>query len=293
MTEALDRAGRLGRRAPWVLAGALLAVALIAVLDNVTGTRISLAAVYVLPVGVLAWNFGRPGGHGSALLAAFAEFAADRYSNAGDPAYLTAWNFGSVLVLCWIVAEVLTRLHFALDSEREIARTDALTGVANGRQLREVAEVELERVTRYGGVFTLAFLDLDHFKTVNDSLGHQAGDRLLRDIARAMTVRLRRVDVIARFGGDEFVILLPETDAASAAIVLENVRAAIARVGSAYGGAVRASIGAVTFLEAPDTVDEILRRADSAMYVAKAAGRDRVVSITMGGEDGDAGAATG
>lgn len=281
LSEALDRAGRLGRRAPWVLAASFAAIAVIAVVDQLTGTRVSLAAIYAVPVGVLAWYFGRPGGHGGALLAASAELSADLLAPIRDPIALTVWNAGTVLVLCWIVAEVLTRLHFALDSERNLARTDALTGIANGRQMREVVEVELERVTRYGGVFTLAFLDLDHFKGVNDTLGHQTGDRLLREIAGAMVSRLRRVDVVARFGGDEFVLLLPETDAEAARTVLDSVRGAIRTVAEPYGDSVRASVGAVTYLEPPASVDDVLRRADAAMYEAKAEGRDRVVSVVV------------
>lgn len=281
LKEALTGAGRVGKRAPLVLLGSLAAILLIALFDQLTGTRVSLAALYVLPVGVLSWSFGRPGGHGSALVAAAAELVADTWSPVGDSTALVAWNAGSVLVLCWIVAEVLTRLRRSLDEQRELARTDHLTGVANGRQFREAAEVEMERVGRYGGIFTVAFLDVDNFKEVNDSLGHDAGDRLIREIAQTLTSRLRRVDLVARFGGDEFVMLLPETDREEAGAALEKIRGSIRALADFYGPSVGASIGAVTFLEPPDSIDEMLRRADDAMYSAKDAGRDRVVSVTV------------
>src|SRR5450759_1459678 len=246
LKEALHGPRRLGRRAPLVFLGSLPAILLIALVDQLTGTRVSLIALYVIPVGLLSWSFGRPGGHGAALVAAVAGLVADLLTPAGDTTALIAWNAGSVLMLSWIVAEVLARLHRALDEQRDLARTDSLTGVANGRQFREAAEVEMERVTRYGGTFTVAFLDVDHFKEVNETLGHDAGDRLLSEIAHALTSRLRRVDLVARFGGDEFVVLLPETDREAACVALENVRESIGQLARDYGGGVRASIGSVT-----------------------------------------------
>jgi diguanylate cyclase (GGDEF)-like protein len=273
--------GRQRLRQALILLGSLHAILLIAAFDQITGTQVSLAALYIVPVGLLAWEFGRPGGHGGALLAATAQLVADFTTPVGDTPALIAWNAGSVLVLSWIVAEVLTRLRRALEEQRELARTDALTGVANGRQFREAAEVEMERAARYGGTFTVAFLDIDHFKEVNDTLGHDAGDRLLRDIAQVLESRLRRVDLVARFGGDEFVMLLPETDQESARVALEKVRESIGELATYYGAGVGASIGSVTFLEPPKTIDEMLRRADDAMYAAKDAGRDRVVAVTV------------
>lgn len=98
-----------------------------------------------------------------------------------------------------------------------------LTGVANTRAFKELAATELERARRYGRTFTLATLDLDNFKAVNDTLGHATGDRLIHDVGQAIRHRLRRVDIVARIGGDEFVVVLPETGAAAAAIALAHV----------------------------------------------------------------------
>lgn len=193
-----------------------------------------------------------------------------------------AWNAASVLLLYWVVAEVLTRLHRALDAEREIARTDALTGGDEaGRSFSEQAAVELERVSRYGGVFSVAYLDLDHFKIVNDTMGHDAGDRLLRDVARSLESRRRRTDIVARLGGDEFVLFMPETDAAAAAAAVAHAREALSGLTEAYGAGIRASIGTVTFLAPPASVDEMLREADTAMYAAKYSGRDRVIAVSV------------
>jgi diguanylate cyclase (GGDEF)-like protein len=261
---------------------ALGMVVCIAGLDWLTGTAFSLTALYLAPVALLSWSLGRHAGRAAALGAGAAELLAHVVARAPAAATLAAvWNAGSVLVLSWVVVEVLTRLHGSLDVERELARTDALTGAANSRSLAEAMELELERATRYGGVFSVAYLDVDRFKAVNDSLGHEAGDRLLRDVARAMRERLRQVDTVARIGGDEFVVLLPSTDERAARTALDAVRTALAALTDAYSPGITVSIGAVTFAEPPGSVDEVLRVADSAMYRAKYAGRDRIVSLTL------------
>ena len=206
---------------------ALLAAASItgiAVLDWLSEPTLSLTALYLVPVALIAWSFGRRGGHIAALCAAAAELIADAAARgpATDP-LAVGWNAGSVLLLSWVVAEVLARLHESLDVERELARTDTLTGAANSRSFAEAMKSELERMSRYGGVFSVAYIDLDHFKLVNDTHGHDAGDRLLRDVAHTIDARLRQVDTVARIGGDEFVMLLPATDESAARTALEAV----------------------------------------------------------------------
>jgi len=187
-------------------------------------------------------------------------------------------------MLSLVVVEVLTRLHRAIETERDLARTDVLTGVANTRAFKELAATELERARRYGRTFTLATLDLDNFKAINDTLGHATGDRLIHDVGQAIRRRLRRVDIVARIGGDEFVVLLPETSAAAAAIALAHVQESLQTVAEDYGPAVRASFGSVTFVSAPGTVEEMLQLADVAMYQAKNAGGDRIESLTISRE---------
>jgi diguanylate cyclase (GGDEF)-like protein len=268
---------------PWLLSIlAVASIAAIAALDVVTGTEISLTILYVIPVAVIAWYLGRGRGNSIALLAGAAVFLVDVAARGLSTSVLsTLWNATSVVALSWVTSEVLARLRRSLDAERDLARTDPLTGAPNSRSFGEAAALELERVARLGGVFTIAYLDLDHFKLVNDTLGHDTGDRLLRDVAKAFRVRLRRIDTVARIGGDEFVVLLPATDRKAAMVVLGSVRQAMLSLTEAYGPGVRASIGAVTFTEPPDSVDEMLRIADAAMYRAKYAGRDRIVSMTM------------
>jgi diguanylate cyclase (GGDEF)-like protein/PAS domain S-box-containing protein len=169
------------------------------------------------------------------------------------------------------------------DRLRQLADEDSLTGLLARRGFGEQLQRELARVRRHGGCAGLLLLDLDGFKEVNDTLGHSAGDDLLILIAAAMRRVLRISDVIGRIGGDEFAILLPQTNPQRAAVVGAKLLAAVRAHGHVQQGnhraLVTASIG-VTALDATTTrgPDELLAEADAAMYQAKAAGRDRVAS---------------
>jgi diguanylate cyclase (GGDEF)-like protein len=279
----LDRgvAPRIRSRAT-ILVLALATIGVLSWLDRLTGTEVSMTPLYLIPVAVISWYLGRDWGRACAFVAGGAQAVADltAASGAPQPAVLI-WNAIMIVVLSFFVGEVLTHLHRSLDREHDLARTDPLTGVANPRSFHEQATAELERSRRYGRAFTVACLDLDHFKSVNDTLGHATGDRLLHDVGQVLRSRLRCVDIVARLGGDEFTLLLPETSSSAASIALEHVRTALSSLTEQYGPAVNASIGAVTFTEPPGSVSEMVRIADTVMYRAKAGGRDRVESVTL------------
>ena len=160
-----------------------------------------------------------------------------------------------------------------------LAVTDPLTGLFNRRHFVDLLGRELDRARRHDASLALLVLDVDHFKAINDTHGHQAGDRVLEAIARKLEASLRRHDVIARYGGEEFVVLLPETGRTEAAAAGEKLRDAIA--GAPFretaGIPVTVSIGAATFPDRGiEDADDLLKRADDALYRAKAWGRDRV-----------------
>lgn len=167
--------------------------------------------------------------------------------------------------------------------ERELehqARTDFLTGIPNRRHFLELAEVELARAHRYRRPFSLLMLDLDMFKDINDRYGHRIGDLTLQKVVEVCRQTLRGVDIVGRLGGEEFGIILPETDTERARQVAERVRQAIAAtaVPLVQGGAVfvTTSVGVATFSGSDGNVDAVLTRADQALYNAKRAGRNRV-----------------
>lgn len=170
--------------------------------------------------------------------------------------------------------EANEHLAKAIETLHHISTQDGLTGVANRRHFDETVALEWRRAVRNGNPLSLLLLDIDHFKTFNDSAGHQAGDDCLRNVAQTLRESLQRAtDIVARYGGEEFVILLPETDEARARFIAASLCERIAR-----DGAVTVSIGVATMVPTRDTaIEQLVRSADEALYEAKRLGRNRVV----------------
>ncbi|HSK19114.1 MAG TPA: GGDEF domain-containing protein [Longimicrobiales bacterium] len=168
-----------------------------------------------------------------------------------------------------------------LDRMRETAARDPLTQLRNRRAFDEVFTAETVRFARYGRPLSLLVIDLDHFKSINDQFGHEAGDDVLCRTARIIEASIRDIDTAARFGGEEFVVLLPETDIASALDVAERIRATVAASDIDFRGRpvpVRASIGVSACPDRVALPADLVRSADAALYQAKAEGRNRVVA---------------
>ena len=252
----------------------LLAIALI---DYLIGYEIPIMVVYLVPVFVATWNVGRTPGMVLAVASAVLSVGGDvlagaQYRNALIPVtMLVLW---SVLFVVFVL--VLTELKRALEREQELARLDALTTVNNRRHFEELAAAELNRAKRNGRPLTVAYLDVDNFKQVNDQLGHGAGDTLLQAVAGTMQHRLRITDTLGRMGGDEFAICLPETGAAAARTVLDDLRHQVVAALPENCRFVTISIGAITFIKPPMTVQELLHRADEMLYAAKRDGKDQL-----------------
>jgi diguanylate cyclase (GGDEF)-like protein len=176
----------------------------------------------------------------------------------------------------------------ALLRETRLAATDPLTGALNVRRLHEELEREIGRLARGGVPFALGSLDLDDFKQVNDRLGHLAGDRLLRDIVATLRTAVRRSDLVARVGGDEFALLLPATDETGARRLLGDLRARLRTTLAAHDRSVSFSAGAVVVDDPATNAEAVLHRADELMYAAKRGGKDTVVVTGMepAGDDG-------
>jgi diguanylate cyclase (GGDEF)-like protein len=170
----------------------------------------------------------------------------------------------------------------ALHEVERLAITDSLTSLYNRRHFSKVGEDEVQRACRYGRALSAIMMDIDHFKRVNDTFGHTVGDQILQGVAESCRQELRRVDVVGRYGGDEFVILLPENDRAAAVQVAERLRKNIAHLhlNTAKGSAkVTASLGVATVDCNKPSLETLLSQADKALYVAKRRGRNRVSKV--------------
>jgi two-component system cell cycle response regulator len=167
----------------------------------------------------------------------------------------------------------------------ELAVTDAATGLYNRRHFFEALRSEFGRAERYRHPLSLVMVDIDNFKAVNDRLGHQAGDRVLKEVADALRANLRVSDVVCRYGGEEFAIILPETGTGQALHVCERTRHRTGSVSTGGEATVTVSQGIATYpATGIVTADDLLRRADAAMYEAKRRGRDQIAVAPVDAE---------
>ncbi len=166
-------------------------------------------------------------------------------------------------------------LQEANERLQRLATTDHLTGVDNRWSFEKQGEIEISRAARYAEHLSLVLFDIDHFKAVNDRFGHLVGDQVIVEIGTRVRRNLRKVDVLARWGGEEFAVLLPNCGLSGAATLAEKLRAMIAEAAFAGVGTVTSSFGAAEWTT-HESLDQCLKRADDALYAAKAAGRNAV-----------------
>ncbi len=169
-----------------------------------------------------------------------------------------------------------------LDAEK-LARIDSLTGILNRRAILEILDSEVERARRYGNALSCLMLDLDHFKKFNDKYGHQFGDKVLQRIARVISGACRTHDHLGRYGGEEFLIVLPETRIDGAITFAERVRSVVAET-TLDGNKERmtVSIGVAEWCDGEDSARKLISQADRALLEAKAAGRNRIIRSQAG-----------
>ena len=203
-----------------------------------------------------------------------------------DVVYAVA-HFATVIVLVWAASALLERFaaqSFAYRSrlQRE-ASTDALTGLANRREFESGMVREMERARRMGVALSLALIDIDFFKRINDSHGHDIGDAVLREVARTLQSNIRKSDLLARIGGEEFALVMLGTQPPGAWVVLERLRLAVAELRVAAGAEVvrcTVSLGITDRVATDVDWATLYKRADQALYAAKEGGRNRVVEAT-------------
>jgi diguanylate cyclase (GGDEF)-like protein len=271
--------GRLSRAA--LFGGAVAALVVITGLGYIGGPTTGLTIFYVLPVAVVAWFGSRALGLATAALAALLWLWLDLVPRYGIWHGIDLWNTVIRALALGTLAHFLAESGSAL----RYAQSDYLTGLANSRAFYDAAQLESRRAQRYGGSFTLMYLDVDDLRAVNERFGHPVGDALLRSVATMLRSRMRGTDVVARLGADHFAILLPETDAEAAHGVLRKLEAVLTGISEKGPWTSGFSVGAASFMVPPESVEDALNRAEDLMYAARrtpaGAGRVRCLAESV------------
>lgn len=254
-----------------------------------SSSLLEFSVFFIIPVAYFTWFIQRKAG----IMASAVSAAGTLWANTASPLHtnhpgVAYWNaliwFGFFVSITFIVA-ALKSLH---DRERQLSRVDSLTGIANRLAFYEFATTERNRAGRNNQPITLAYLDLDGFKVINDTLGHQMGDKVLVNVARTMQMSVRQTDMVARMGGDEFALILPDTNKAAAGTVLEKVLTMLDTAMLQKSWRITFSMGAVTFLAPPVSVQEMIAGADQVMFSVKNSGKNRLQQEVRGSSDRDA-----
>lgn len=259
------------------LMASLVLIGCLGLVDYWTGPEISVAVFYLLPIALTAWVTN---GRWAMILSAvgmicwfWADIAdGNRYTHPLIP----YWNAFLRFIYFVFVSYLTSFIRSLLERERALSRTDALTDAMNKLAFNEFAEYELDRVKRYSHPLSVAYIDLDNFKFVNDRFGHAVGDALLRQVVATLKQVMRKTDAVARLGGDEFAVMMIETKPADARRAFIKAQASLLAAMRERDWPVTFSIGIVTFLEPPESVDSLLGAADKLMYRVKHRGKNRV-----------------
>lgn len=260
-----------------VAVSGLLIVGIATILDHVTGQDLAFLCFYLIPVSYFIWFTTRRLGTLIAVLCSIIWFA----ENITDKAHLfhshiLYLNMSVEVVFFFLATLLVCVLKDALGINEELARADALTGAINRSVFYDLAGREIARLERYKRPFTVAYMDIDNFKVINYRFGHNTGDRLLCSVADTVRKNLRKLDIISRFGGDEFTILLPETGPEAAQVVLSRVRNVLLNTMENNKWPVTFTFGTVTFLKAPSSVEEMMKKVGGLMYTGKDSGMNTI-----------------
>jgi len=263
------------------LTGYILLTLVVYWVNAVTPPSARLGVLYIIPVLLVTWTEGLTWGIVFAVATAgFREATAWVQMPAETPLVWRLANAGAYVAVLGVAMAGLQTLRRSQAQMARLIIQDPLTNVLNARAFADRLGQELDRNRRYPRPLALMYMDLDNFKVINDTHGHQTGDAVLRLVADAMRSSVRQADVVGRLGGDEFAVLMPETDAQLADAAAKRLIASLRNVFKGTPN-VTASIGVVSCTATDASTDDLLRRADQAMYDAKKSGKDRVVQVAI------------
>lgn len=247
-------------------------------IDYITGLDIRVFPLYFIPIWIASWAMRRIGAIFSTILATITwglsnNLATNSWSNEVWAINIFVQAIAFAVIACLVV---ITREK--LINETKLRRIDGLTGLLNRIGFYEAVEPLINFANRYNQPVSIAYIDLDNFKKLNDTQGHATGDEALIQFALILKSTLRNSDIFCRMGGDEFIVLLPNTSSEEAYIALEKLRI---QVQATLVGGVTASIGVISFKNNIKNIDELVIAADKAMYRIKSSSKNKVIVNTQ------------
>lgn len=255
----------------------LILFGVVANLDFLTGSDLYFAIFYMVPIFIATWFVGRYLGILLSYFSAVVWFIDDAiaprpYANS----FIPLWNITLKLAFFLIIVYVLAALKRALKSIQVLSKNDTLTGLTNRELFFELAHKELYRMHRHKHPFTFVYIDIDNLKEINEKFGHSAADLLLRTLAGTIKKESRFSDILARLGDDEFGLILQETNHESAQAVVTRIKNSIDNLMQKNNWPVTFSIGVLTFIIPPKSVDEVINKAEKIVFSIKNEGGNNV-----------------
>jgi diguanylate cyclase (GGDEF)-like protein len=262
-----------------IRATAFLLVGIISAVDYLVGYEISTSLFFLIPIALVTWYDKQRSGIYFSFFSAAIWFLIDTKLSEHPYTHplIPYWNTGVRLALFLITTQFLTLLKSQMNRERNMSRTDGLTGLLNGRGFAEAAEKMFKLAARHGRPTCLAYIDLDNFKQVNDRQGHSEGDKVLQTVGEILLNSMRKTELAGRLGGDEFAIALPETNETGAQAAFGKIRTNLSRAMQENNWPVGFSIGVISFDTPPANFNEALRLADALMYQVKKNGKNHTL----------------
>lgn len=267
--------GLLKRTAWWI--GLLSLVFGIAGLDYTAGKSIHIFTLFLIPTILAVWKLGLPAGLFFSVICALSGLTVDLLTQPNKAAVFAYINTAVRLFVFLLIVYGSWKILRMGDRLAELSMIDSLTGMNNRRSFMLRGKEELYRMKRDNHPISIIFIDLDNFKSINDTMGHNAGDEVLQMSAAMITHCLRQVDFPARLGGDEFAAILPSTNGTGAQVLAEKIQHMLRESFSAKKLPISASIGIATFMKAPISFEHALKCADNIMYEVKNSSKNAIL----------------
>lgn len=263
-----------------ILVIVLFMVAVLGYVDYAAGFEISFSFFYLIPIAIATWYISKNIGYLAALLSITAWIFSNWVAGMSySQEIISFWNAVNRMAIFILVIGLVDEFKRALKHERLLAQTDYLTSIPNRREFYFQANTKLSCASRSKQPITVAYIDVDSLKQINDQFGHLEGDAILRIIAQSIQASIRLTDTVARLGGDEFAVLLPNTNQNGAKYIMERVQKNLTEQMTGTRSKATVSIGVVSFDPPPASLDELLNKPDIVMYDVKSKGKNSILFI--------------